>query len=201
MKTRLVVSSLAALVLAFNTQPASADDAHPPLVTALAAAHPHASQGEQAKVYDRLLGTWNVEYTDFAKDGKVTHRAGQFIVGWIMDGRAIQALWIVDPAGDRKEREVYTALWYFDPKTQSWPAAFVDPEHASVARFLGGAVGEDRIVLNSMDFPGLVTRWSFNDIRSDALVFRAEASTDGGTTWRLQSEDHMRRQRAAAGAR
>ncbi len=62
---------------------------------------PHPSLGDQAEVVGRLVGTWDVEYAHFAKDGKVTRRTGEFIVGWVMDGRAIQILWIVDPSGTR----------------------------------------------------------------------------------------------------
>jgi hypothetical protein len=111
-----------------------------------------------------------------------------------MDGRAIQDLWIVNPSGARKEREVYTDLRYFDPKSGTWPATFIDPEHVSVAKFTGGAVADDRIVLQSQDInANMDTRWSFNDIRPNSFVFRDEASSNGGKTWRLQSEYHMKR--------
>ena len=163
------------------------------MVTALKARGPHPSLGAQAKVFGRLVGTWDVEYTDFKKDGKVTHRSGEFIVGWVMDGRAIQDVWIVDPSGARKDREVYTELRYYEPKSRTWPATFVDPEHASVTKFTGGAVGDDRIVLDTQEFDGKDTRWSFNDIRPGSLVYREEVSSDGGKTWTLQSEYRMKR--------
>jgi hypothetical protein len=172
---------------------ASATDPRLDVVTALQGMGPHPSLGDNAKVFGRLVGTWEVEYTDFSKNGKVTHRSGQLIVGWVMDGRAIQDLWIVNPSGARKEREVYTDLRYFEPKSRTWPAIFVDPEDASVAKFTGGAVGDSRIVLDSPDLDAQDTRWSFNDIRKDSFVFRDEASSDGGKTWRLRSEYHMRR--------
>jgi hypothetical protein len=171
------------------------------LVAALEATSPNPSLGDQAQVLSRLVGTWDVEYTDFAKDGKVIHRTGEFIVGWVMDGRAIQDLWIVNPSGKRKEREVYTDLHYFDSKTRTWRATFVDPEHGSVARFTGGPVGSDRFVLETQDINSEQTRWSFNDIRPDSFVWRDEASSDGGKTWRLQAEYQMKRRGAAPAAR
>jgi hypothetical protein len=163
------------------------------IATALEATSPHPSLGDQAHVLGRLVGTWNVQYTDFAQDGKATHRTGEFIVGWVMDGRALQDLWIVNPSGTRKDREVYTDLHWFDPKSRTWRATFVDPEHGSVARFSGGPVGNDRFVLETQDMGSKQTRWSFNDIRPDAFVWRDEASSDGGKTWKLQAEYHMTR--------
>ena len=166
------------------------------LTTALRAASPNPALGDQAQVLGRIVGTWDVEYTDFAKDGTATHRTGEFIVGWIMDGQAVQDLWIVNPSGKRKEREVYTTLHYFDPKSRTWRATFVDPEHGSIARFTGGPVGNDRFVLETPDLGSQTNRWSFNDIRSDSFVYRDEASSDGGKTWKLQSEYQMKRRRA-----
>ena len=176
---------------------APATDPHLGLVTELNATGPHPSLGDQAEVVGRLVGTWDVEYSNFAKDGKVTRRTGEFIVGWVMDGRALQILWIVDPSGTRKDREVYANLHWLDPKSRAWRSAFVDPEHGSVARFTGGPVGQDRFVLETQDFGSELARWSANDIRPDSLVWRDDASSDGGKTWRLQAEYQMKRRGAA----
>lgn len=180
-------------------KPGEACASHPRLdmVTALEAVGPHPSLGDQAKVFGRLVGTWNVDYTDFSKVGKATHRSGEFVVAWVMDGRAIQDVWIVYPSGARQNRYVSTELRYYDPKSRTWPSTFIDAEHASVARFTGGAVGDDRIVLNTKDFQGTDTRWSINDIRPDSFIWREEESLDSGKTWRLVAEDHMKRRGAA----
>jgi len=168
------------------------------MVTVLKAMGPHPSLGDEAKIFGRLVGTWDVEYTDFSKDGRETHRSGEFIVGWVMDGRALQDVWIVNPSGARQDREVYTELRYYDPKSRSWPSTFIDVEHASVARFTGGAVGDNRIVFDTQDFDGTDTRWSINNIRPDTFVWREEESLDGGKTWRLLAEHHMKRRGATA---
>jgi hypothetical protein len=164
------------------------------MVAALEARGPHPSLGERASVLNRLVGAWDVEYTDFSKDGKVTHRSGELLFGWILDGRGMQDFWIVDPSGAGKDREVYTDLLYFDPKSRTWSTVFIDPQVGSVATFTGGAVGDDRIVLDSHDLvPRETRRWSYNDIRPDSMVYRDEASSDGGKTWTLKSEYHMKR--------
>lgn len=163
------------------------------LVAALGATAPHSSLGDHARVIDRLIGTWDVEYTDYSKAGQVRHRTGELIFGWVMDGRVMQDLWTVDPSAAGKDREVYTDLFYFDPKSDAWLVASVDPEHPSVARLTGRALGDDRLVLDSQDFGDKDTRWSFDDIRPGSFVFRVTDSNDGGKTWRLQSEYHMSR--------
>ena len=161
--------------------------------TALQAASPHTSLGDAQNTLGRVVGTWDVQYTDYLKDGTASHRTGQFIVAWVLDGRAVQDLWIVDPTAAGKEREVYTTLYYFEPKSRSWHATFVNPEQGSVLAFTGNAAGSERFVLESQDSTSKTTRWSFNDIRSDSFVWRDEQSSDGGKTWKLKSEYQMKR--------
>jgi hypothetical protein len=197
---RIVAALLASGLLSVSLGAAGvAPAAHPRLdmVSALKAMGPHSSLGDQAQVYGRLIGTWDVDYADISKDGTVTRHTGKLMVGWVMDGRAIQDLWIVDPSGSRQEREVYTDLRYFDAKTKTWASTFIDPEHSSVARFTASAANDDRIVLNTQDIGGENTRWSFNDIGPASFVFRDEVSHDGGKTWRLRGEDHMTRRSAS----
>jgi hypothetical protein len=189
----LIASGLSSSLSASGDVP----ETHPsPLTTALKATNPHPSLRDQAQVLGRLVGAWDVEYTTFAKDGTSSLRTGEFIVEWVMDGRAIQDLWIVHPSGERKEREVYTDLHWFDAKSRTWRSAFVDPEHGSVARFTGGPVGNDRYVLETPDFGSNQTRWSFYDIRRDTLAVRGEVSSDDGKTWKVESEYKMKRRRA-----
>jgi len=205
MKNRTLTRRSAAALLASGVLSVSlgaaavapAADPRLDLVSALKAMGPHPSLGDQGQVFDRLIGTWDVDYADISTDGTVTRHTGKLVVGWVMDGRVIQDLWIVDPYGFRQEREVYTDLRYFDAKTKTWPATFIDPEHVSVARFTAGTADGNGIVLNTPDIGGADTRWSFNDIGPASFVFRDEVSHDGGRTWRLRGEDHMTRHSAS----
>jgi hypothetical protein len=167
------------------------------MVAVLQAMGPHPSLGEQAKVFGRFVGVWDGEYIEFSQDGKTTHSAGEWIFGWVMDGRAMEDLFIIHPSATRKERYIGTTLRYFDPKSGTWSVTFVDPENGAVETLNGGAVGDDRIVLHSENTDGKQSRWSFDEIRADSWVFRDEVSTDGGTTWRLLEEDRMKRRGAA----
>jgi hypothetical protein len=178
---------------------ASATDPRLDMVTALQAMGPHPSLGDQSKVFGRFVGTWVGEYAEFSKDGKTTRSSGEWIFGWVMDGRAIQDLFVIHPSAARKERYIGTTLRNFDPKSETWNATFIDPETGGVQTLSGGAAGDDRIVLLSKDADGKESRWSFDDIRPDSWVFRDEASSDGGKTWRLREEDHMKRRLSPPG--
>jgi hypothetical protein len=194
----LSISSAAATEKAV-TAPAS--DPRLDMVTALQAMGPHPSLGDQAKVFGRLIGTWDGEYTEFSNDGKATHSSGEWIFGWVMDGRAIQDLFIIHPSAAHQAGFVGTTLRFYDPKSQTWSVTFIDPENGAVETLTGSAVGDDRIVLLSKDSDGKESRWSINDIRRDSWIFRDEASSDAGKSWRLREEDHMKRRGAVPPAK
>jgi hypothetical protein len=176
---------------------APATDPRLEMVAALKAMGPHSSLGKQAKVFGRLVGTWDGEYTELSKDNKETRSSGEWIFGWVMDGRAIQDVFIIHPSAVRNERYMGTTLRYFDPKSGKWSVTFVDPENAGLETLTGGPVGNDRVVLLSQATDGKERRWSFEDIHPDSWVFRDEVSRDGGKTWRLREVDHMKRRGAA----
>jgi hypothetical protein len=180
---------------------ASATDPRLDMITTLKATGPHPSLGEHAKVFGRLIGVWDGEYTEISSDGRETRSSGEWIFGWVMDGRAIQDLFIIHPSAARKERYIGTTVRYFDPKSETWSVTFIDPEYGAIETLTGNAVGDDRIVLLSQDKDGQERRWSLEDIRPDSWVFRDEVSIDGGKTWRLREVDRMKRRSATASAR
>jgi hypothetical protein len=67
------------------------------MINALGSANPNPSIGEEAQIFDRLVGTWDADFTFYRDDGTVSHKKGELFFGWIMDGRAIQDLWIGYP--------------------------------------------------------------------------------------------------------
>ncbi len=171
------------------------------MVAALDAAGPHASLGEEARLFDRFVGGWQTEYETYASDGTVTRGSGEVYFGWIIDGRAMQDIWIGHPkAGSGEERFVGTSLRFYDGTAGLWKVVWVAPTLGNVITLQGAGVG-DRIVLEGLGSDGARLRWSFNEIRPDSFVWRGEVSRDGGKTWRLNQEQHMRRRPGGAPTR
>jgi hypothetical protein len=163
------------------------------MVTVLAAPGPHPSLGRQADLFGRFVGTWDADYSFIAEDGSVRHKRGEVLFGWVLDGHALQDIFLSYPdSGSSDERKMVTGVRWVDPKSGKWTLAFVAPTFDVIIRMEGGAEG-DRIVLRGQDSKGVQLRWSFNDIQPDSFVWRGESSRDGGRTWRLEEEHHMRR--------
>ena len=184
----ITVTALAAGVL-------HAADTQREMISALPAAGPNPSLGSEAKVWDQFVGTWDCDYTFHAEDGTVTRAKGELLFGWIIDGRAVQDIWITYPQSSGEEREIGTSLRFFDPKSGLWRVVFILPTLNILTTVEGRAQG-DRIVLEG-EANGKRRRWSFNDITPTSFVWRGESSRDGGKTWRLVEEHHMKRRGSA----
>ena len=171
----------------------AAADPRRDMVTVLAASAPHPSLGRQADLFGRFVGTWDADYSFIAEDGSVRHKRGEVLFGWVLDGHALQDIFLSYPdSGSSDERKMVAGVRWVDPRTGKWTLAFVAPTFDVVIRMEGGAEG-DRIVLRGHDSNGVSLRWSFNDIQPDSFVWRGETSHDDGRTWRLEEEHHMRR--------
>lgn len=178
-------------VAGISAQPKSLDRLKE-MITALPALGPHPSLGDEARVFDRFIGTWDAAYAEYGADGSVSRSSGEVRFGWILDGRALQDVWITYPEGTRTQREIGTSVRYYDTKLKQWRVVFLDPAAGELSIVTGGAVG-NRIVLNTLSSGGIVRRWTFNDIQPNSFVWRGEVSQDNGNTWRLYAEYHMKR--------
>jgi hypothetical protein len=176
---------------------ASPPDSTRDMVSVLAAPGPHPSLGEPARLWDPFVGTWDCDYTFYLEDGGVRHARGELEFGWIIDGRAIQDVWITYADDGSKERDIGTSIRFYDPDTKTWRVVFVSPAYRALTTVEGGLEG-DRIVLRGPGREGTILRWSFGDIQRDSFVWRGEKSRDGGQTWRLREEHRMKRRTRAS---
>lgn len=143
-------------------------------------------------LHDQLIGTWSVQYTNHPEGGSTRHRQGEVRFGWVLDGHAIQDVWIWHPDAAYPVGRIGTTLRFFDAQQGSWRIVWIEPAAGTVVQLTGGEVG-NRIVLTGRDADQSQLRWSFNDIQAASFEWRGERSRDGGGTWRLESAYHMQR--------
>ena len=118
-------AALASAAISTRANDTTRTDNKPPasrsaMIDVLGVAGPNRALGEEAQTFDRLVGTWDAEFTFSRQDGTSSRRKGELHFGWVMDGYAIQDLWIGYPAGSQKERTIGTTLRFFDPKLKQW---------------------------------------------------------------------------------
>lgn len=155
-------------------------------IDALRAGGPAPDRADQMGLYAWLIGSWTMEAVVHADDGTTHRGCGEVHAGWVLEGRAIQDVWILPGV-------FYgTTLRIYDPGLAAWHILWSDPLRQYYGRQLGRAVAK-QIVQDGTNDAGEKTRWSFSDIKPDSFLWRGERSRDGGATWQLQAEFSVRR--------
>jgi hypothetical protein len=163
-----------------------------PGIGQLAAAAPQVEVPERP-FFDRLIGTWDVVYEIYDKDGKQRSYGGQVTYRWILDGGALQEVWTSD-AHDKVAQPYGTSIGFHDSKRQGWTQVWVYPAQGMVLTVSGGKVAGG-LLLTGRDADGATQRWTLNDIQADSFQARYEISNDDGKTWRVLGVNHMQRHR------
>lgn len=157
-----------------------------PLTQALHCAGPAADRVDKMGLYGRLIGRWTFDATVHRDDGTEHSGVGEIHFGWVLEGRAVQDVWILPGVF------CGTTLRVYDPGIDAWHILWSDPLRQYYARQIGRAQGADIVQLGTND-AGEALRWSFLDITPDAFRWIGERSRDDGHSWQLQAEFLARR--------
>jgi hypothetical protein len=154
-------------------------------IDALHAGGPAADRADKMTLYGWLIGRWEMDAVVHTDAG--THRGrGEIHFGWVLEGRAIQDIWILPGVFHG------TTLRIYDPGLGVWHVLWSDPLRQFYTRQVGRARGAD-IVQDGTNDAGEAVRWSFTEITPDSFRWLGERSLDRGATWQLQAEFRARR--------
>ena len=160
-----------------------------PLIEALHSAGPARDREEGLRLYAWLVGHWDMDATLHLDDGTMHRGRGEIHFGWVLEGRAIQDVWILPGV-------FYgTTLRVYDPTLDAWHILWSDPLRQVYTRQIGRAHG-DGIIQDGKNDAGEPVRWSFTEITPNSFRWRGERSRDGSASWQLQAEFFARRAEA-----
>jgi len=149
-------------------------------------------------LYGFLIGSWSLDLVAYPDEGGVTHSAGEAHFAWVLEGRAIQDVFINPRRSDRRNDSPKFANWfgttfrYFDPAIRAWRVFWLNPDDGVRAELIGRRLGDD--IVQDGHFPdGTPIRWTFSQIAPDSCHWRGERLEPDGQTWRLQVEFRARR--------
>ena len=160
-----------------------------PFLDALSSSGPASDRTTGLQLYAFLVGSWSLDVRYPQPGGKDLRSRGEVHAGWVLEGRAIQDVWILPGVFHG------TTLRVYDPGRDAWHILWSDPVRQLYRRQLGRAEGPD-IVQLGRDDSGAPVRWSFRDRTPDAFRWCGEHSPDGGKSWTLVAEFHARRESA-----
>jgi len=153
---------------------------------ALSSTGPAADRADKMSLYGWLIGDWRFDAVMHADDGARHTGEGEIHFAWVLEGRAIQDVWILPGIF------FGTTLRIYDPGLDAWHILWSDPLKQLYTRQIGRARGRDIVQEGTAD-GGAATRWSFTEITPDGFRWTGERSLDGGATWQLQADFRARR--------
>jgi hypothetical protein len=128
--------------------------------------------------------------------GQIPASSLEIHFGWVLEGRAVQDVWITPARRDRGPTGPAldwfgTTLRVFDPKSESWRVTWWDPISQLRIDLEGRRQGDDIVQLGTR--MGRPIRWTFSDVRGDSFRWQGHILEPDGATWRLEVDIHARR--------
>ena len=156
-------------------------------IPALVSTGPDPDLAEKLHLFGQFVGSWALDLTWFQDGQPVRREAGEWHFAWVLEGRAVQDIWIVPPREQRGAGNLYeygTTIRFYDPTIDAWRSTWHGPMVKCVIPFIGRQVG-DEIVLEGRHWqnPDWPMHWIFSDVTGHAFAWRNMISQDGGTTW------------------
>ena len=154
---------------------------------------------EEHDVYGWLVGSWDLEVLHYkALDVRSQRITGEVHFGWVLEGRAIQDVWIMPrvadrgPESDRVNNMFGTTLRIWDAAVQAWRIRWFNPVTGHEERQMGRRIGAE-IVQTGARADGTATRWRFTEITADSFRWNGEALEPDGKSWKVEGEFRARR--------
>jgi hypothetical protein len=149
---------------------------------------------EADDVYGWLCGTWNLEVARYRGiDVRGQRLTGELHAARVLEGRAVQDVWIMPrredrrPDSDRSMNMYGTTLRSWDPVIHAWRIAWTNPvsghREEQVGRWNGGDILQEGVRAD-----GTKTRWTFTEITPQSFHWRGEAMYPNQQTWTLEGE-------------
>jgi hypothetical protein len=149
-------------------------------------------------LYGWLIGSWELDLTAYDDDGNITGSTGEAHFARVLEGRAVQDVFINPQRSERGLQSPKFANWYgttirvYDPSIHAWRVSWFNPHDGFRAELIGRRDGKD--VVQEGEFPdGTPIRWTFSEITNDSCRWRGERLESDRRTWRLQVEFRGRR--------
>lgn len=153
---------------------------------------------EASDLYGWLIGSWELDVLHYRVDLRDRGIKGEVHFSWVLEGRAVQDVWIMPRRQDRtpqleKTCNMYgTTIRVWDAALQAWRVTWINPVTGWCDELIGRRRGKD-IVQIGTHADGTPIRWIFSEITPDSFRWTGEVLNADGETWTLQGEFLTRR--------
>ena len=187
--------TLAATLVLFVTSATVAEESKPPFETATEASSTELERGAEfgslhpdappeTAQFAFLVGEWDCKIRSMSPTGGWTENQATWTARYILDGWAIQDLWVSQiPGGGTLQG---TNIRSFNPETRKWDNRWLGAGNLQWKYFESEMVEGKMVMIGGEgeDPRGaFVDRNTFHDVTDDSWTWRKDRSWDGGKTW------------------
>ena len=149
---------------------------------------------EHAQIFAPFIGDWDLIVRWYDESGSLVRTEdGEWFFAWVLEGRAVQDVWIVPSRGLREPGSSYeygTSVRFYDPELDAWQSTWIGPIHQVVRTFTARSMGAEVVLETTPDIEPAM-RWSFVDIDASTFTWRNDILLDG--QWRTQQTFEAKR--------
>jgi hypothetical protein len=118
--------------------------------------------------------------------------------GWVLEGRALQDVWIMPRRAERSAKLEKTNNMYgmtlriWDPSIQAWRISWINPVMGHREELIRRWSGKDIVQVGARP-NGVAIRWIFTEITPDSFQWIGESLQPDGKTWDLEGKFRAKR--------
>jgi hypothetical protein len=159
---------------------------------------PAADRAAPMMLYGQFEGSWGGTLKYLDAEGIHRETTAEVHFGWVLEGRAIQDIWIAPSRQSRKDGERLlmhgSTFRVYDPQDDLWHITWIDPVKQANNRMTGRKIGDD-IVQEYRAEDGKRVQWLFTEITPGSFHWINRVSEDDGKTWDVRGEFFLKRRR------
>jgi len=170
----------------------AAESAGSAMLHALHATHPAPDRAARMMLYGQFVGSWSGSRVAWDSQGARSETPAEVHFDWVLQGRAVQDVWIAPARSAGQPRMYGTTLRVYDPQADHWHIIWTDPVAQAFTRMIGRKVGDD-IVQECRTERGTLRQWLFTGIAADSFHWIWRDASADGQGWDVRAEYFLRR--------
>ena len=159
-------------------------------INALVSESPKSEIADKLNLFGQFVGEWDFDWVYGKGTPDESHTPGEWIFSWILEGTAIQDLFIC-PSRKEKENnpqpdgEYGTTVRFYNPEKNTWDICYglYGKMHVLEAKQVG-----KQIIVENKDTADGYNQWVFSDVTSTSFHWQNRTSYDCGKTWNVNGE-------------
>ena len=145
---------------------------------------------DSLNLFGQFAGEWDFEWIDGKGTERERHVFGEWIFSWILEGQAIQDVFICPSRRERlinpqPDAEYGTTVRFYNSKKGKWDVCYGYANHMTILE--AEQVGETIVLTNQNPSAG-VNQWVFSKITPTTFHWQNRTSADSGSTWHVNGE-------------